>query len=97
MAIDALDAGKHVLLEKSLAHTLADGERLAAMVVRHPDQAFMIAFNNRYWRDSIVLKQQILAGNLGHIDYAKAGWLGARPNSGSAAGSRRGSSQAAVR
>ena len=75
MAIDALDAGKHVLLEKPLAHTLADGERLAAKVVRHPDQAFMIAFNNRYRPDSIVLKQQVLAGDLGHIDYAKAGWL----------------------
>jgi predicted dehydrogenase len=75
MAIDALDAGKHVLLEKPLAHTLADGERLAAKVVEHPDQAFMIAFNNRYRPDSIVLKQQIEAGELGHIYYAKTGWL----------------------
>lgn len=75
MAIDALDAGKHVLLEKPLAHTLADGERLAAKVVEYPDQAFMIAFNNRYRPDSIVLKQQIEAGELGDIYYAKAGWL----------------------
>jgi predicted dehydrogenase len=75
MAIDALDAGKHVLLEKPLAHTLADGERIAAKVAARPDRVFMIGFNNRYRPDSIVLKQQIEAGELGHIYYAKTGWL----------------------
>ncbi|HEV2066738.1 MAG TPA: Gfo/Idh/MocA family oxidoreductase [Thermomicrobiales bacterium] len=75
MAIDALEAGKHVLLEKPLAHTLEEGERLAAKVADHPGQGFMIAFNNRYRPDSVVLKQQIDAGELGHIYYAKTGWL----------------------
>ncbi len=75
MAIDALDAGKHVLLEKPLSNTLADGERLAARVAQSPDQRFMIAFNNRYRPDSIVLKRQIDAGELGDIYYAKTGWL----------------------
>ena len=36
MAIDALEAGKHVMLEKPLAHTLAEGKRLAAAVAAHP-------------------------------------------------------------
>lgn len=75
MAIDALDAGKHVLLEKPLAHTLPDGERLAATVADHSDRVFMIALNNRYRPDSIVLKERIEAGELGRIYYAKAGWL----------------------
>ena len=75
MAIDALDAGKHVLIEKPLAHTLADGERLAAKVAEHPNQAFMIAFNNRYRPDSLVLKEAIPGGVLGRIYYAKTGWL----------------------
>ena len=75
MAIDALDAGKHVLLEKPLAHTLEDGERLAAKVAERPELAFMIAFNNRYRPDSRVLKSQIDSGMLGDIYYAKTGWL----------------------
>lgn len=75
MAIDALRAGKHVLLEKPLAHTLAEGERLAAEVAAHPDCVFMIGFNQRYRPDSMVLKGQIEAGELGHIYYAKTGWL----------------------
>jgi predicted dehydrogenase len=75
MAIEALRAGKHVLLEKPLAHTLADGERLAAEVATHPNQTFMIALNNRYRPDSILLKEKIAAGELGSIYYAKTGWL----------------------
>ena len=75
MAIDALRAGKHVLLEKPLAHSLAEGERLATEAAAHPELTFMIAFNNRYRPDSILLKRQIDDGELGHIYYAKTGWL----------------------
>ncbi len=75
IAIDALEAGKHVLLEKPLSNTLEDGLRLAAKVAERPNQAFMIALNNRYRPDSIVLRRQIDAGELGHIYYAKTGWL----------------------
>ncbi|MDP9382735.1 MAG: Gfo/Idh/MocA family oxidoreductase [Chloroflexota bacterium] len=74
MAIDALDAGKHVLLEKPLAHNLEEGERIAAKAASS-DRALMIAFNNRYRPDSRVLKEQIEAGVLGDIYYAKTGWL----------------------
>ncbi len=75
IAIDALDAGKHVLLEKPLSNTLEEGLRLAAKVAERPGQAFMIALNNRYRPDSVVLKRQIDAGELGDIYYAKTGWL----------------------
>ncbi len=75
IAIDALEAGKHVLLEKPLSNTLEDGLRLAAKVAERPGQAFMIALNNRYRPDSIVLQRQIDAGDLGDIYYAKTGWL----------------------
>ena len=75
MAIDAIEAGKHVILEKPLSNSLAEGERLADIVAAHPNQAFMIALNNRYRPDSIVLRRRIDAGDLGRIYYAKTGWL----------------------
>jgi predicted dehydrogenase len=75
MAIDALKAGKHVLLEKPLSNSLAAGQALADEVAAHPGQTFMIAFNNRYRPDSQLLKSKIEAGDLGEIYYAKTGWL----------------------
>lgn len=74
MAIDALEAGKHVLLEKPLAHTLEEGERIAEKVASS-DRVFSIAFNNRWRPDSMVLKDHIEQGLLGNIYYAKTGWL----------------------
>ncbi|MDP9349997.1 MAG: Gfo/Idh/MocA family oxidoreductase, partial [Chloroflexota bacterium] len=74
MAIDALDAGKHVLLEKPLAHTLEEGERIAQKV-ESSGRVFSIAFNNRWRPDSLVLKDHIEQGLLGEIYYAKTGWL----------------------
>ncbi len=74
MAIDALDAGKHVLLEKPLAHTLEEGERIAQKV-ESSGRVFSIAFNNRWRPDSLVLKDHIERGLLGDIYYAKTGWL----------------------
>lgn len=74
MAIDALDAGKHVLLEKPLAHNLPEGLRIAERV-GSTDRVFMMAFNNRFRLDSRVLKAKIDAGVLGDVYYAKTGWL----------------------
>lgn len=74
MAIDALAANKHVLLEKPLANTLEQGLRIAEAAAKS-DRALMIGFNNRYRKDSRLLKQQIEEGRLGDIYYAKAGWL----------------------
>ncbi len=74
MAIRALGCGKHVLLEKPLANTLAEGLRIAQEVAES-DRVFMMAFNNRYRRDARILKEQIERGELGEIYHAKTGWL----------------------
>ena len=74
MAVAALQAGKHVLLEKPLAHTLEEGTRIARAAAAS-DALFMMAFNNRYRRDSRYLKGRIERGELGEIYYAKSGWL----------------------
>ena len=73
-SIAAIEAGKHVLCEKPLAHTLADAERLATAVHAH-DRTFMLALNNRFRIEIQALKRVIAAGTLGEIYYAKAGWM----------------------
>ncbi len=73
-SIAAIEAGKHVLCEKPLAHTLADAERLAATVHAH-DRLFMLALNNRFRVEIQALKRIIDAGTLGEMYYAKAGWV----------------------
>ena len=74
ISIDAIAAGKHVLCEKPLAHTLAEGQRLADAVAVS-DRVFMLALNNRFRVEIQAVKRIVDAGELGHIYYAKTGWV----------------------
>ncbi len=48
IAIDCLDAGVGVLVEKPVAHTIAEADRLIAAARRHPDVKVGICLQNRY-------------------------------------------------
>ncbi len=74
ISIEAIQAGKHVLCEKPLANTLAEGERLTA-AVHASDRIFMLALNNRFRVEIQSLKRVIDQGTLGTIYYAKTGWV----------------------
>ena len=66
IAIDALRAGKHVLLEKPMAATVADCDRIV-QAARESDALFMVGHICRFDPRIALAKQAIDAGRLGRI------------------------------
>ena len=87
IAIAALRAGKHVLLEKPIGLSAAEGEQIVAEATA-AGKVFGISFNKRYRADVELLKAQAKAGALGEIYYAKAFWMRRAGIPGLAPGSR---------
>ena len=74
MTIAALEAGKHVLVEKPLAASVAEGEAMAEAAAR-TGRVLMTVFNRRFRNDSQIVKRHVEAGALGQIYFARTGWL----------------------
>lgn len=74
VALAAIHAGKHVLMEKPLARNAVEGEQMVR-AAREAGVILAIAFNRRARPDMQVLKQHITDGGLGDIYYAKAFWM----------------------
>ena len=60
----ALDAGKHVLLEKPLALTEEDADALVERA-EATDRVFMVAHVLRFWPDYMELERQVASGEYG--------------------------------
>ena len=71
-ALKAFAAGKHVLLEKPLAHDLASAERILAAGKALTGQVFMVAEQAQYWMDVVKARELIDAGAIGAVLNAKA-------------------------
>jgi predicted dehydrogenase len=72
-AMKAFAAGKHVLLEKPLAHDLASAERIIAAGKALPTgRVFMVAEQAQYWMDVVKARELIDAGAIGAVLNAKA-------------------------
>jgi predicted dehydrogenase len=66
MAISALEAGYHVVIEKPMALNRADAERVVHTALRLRRQAFCV-MQNRYSPPSVWIKEMIDSGRLGEI------------------------------
>lgn len=66
LAIRALEAGKHVFVEKPLATTAAQLAALRTVADRYPGQVLMVGFNRRYAPMSVAINQA-LAGRTGPL------------------------------
>ncbi len=77
IAVAALEAGKHVLVEKPLANTLPESERMAqaARAARARGIASMVGFNYRRVPALAYARQLIAAGRIGTVREVRASYL----------------------
>ncbi|MEQ9560242.1 MAG: Gfo/Idh/MocA family oxidoreductase [Rhodospirillales bacterium] len=68
LAIAALSSGKHVLVEKPLALTLAEAADVSAAAARN-DRILMVGHLMRYHPAYLRLKELVQAGDLGRLQY----------------------------
>lgn len=74
IALAALQKGLHVLSEKPLARTVAEGTAMVE-ASKKAGRVLKVVFNHRERGDVAALKHQIDEGQLGRIYYAKAHWM----------------------
>ena len=77
LAVAALEAGKHVLLEKPLANTLAEAEAMtaAARAARPKGVQSMVGFNYRRVPALALAKELISEGRVGTVRHVRAAYL----------------------
>src|SRR5688572_20585104 len=73
-AIAALEAGKHVLIEKPLSIRAEDAEEVLKVAER-TGKTLMVAMNNRYRPDIQALKPFASGGELGNLFLVRGAWL----------------------
>jgi len=73
LAVQALKAGKHVLVEKPMGIN-AEAAKEIVRIQRETGKVVMVGHQMRWGWQSRVIKQQIDAGELGNIYNAKTGW-----------------------
>ncbi len=96
VVIDCLDAGVAVIVEKPLAATMSEAERIIAAADRHPEVKIGVCFQNRYNATIQAIRARLDTGELGRVlgghgtvmwhrgpaYYASRPWRGRMINSG---------------
>jgi predicted dehydrogenase len=77
-AIQALEAGRHVLCEKPMALTVADADRMIA-AAQQADRRLMIAQCIRFWPEYLFLKQCVQEQPFGKLRSLNMFRMGGRP------------------
>lgn len=73
ITIEALKAGKHVLVEKPMA---MDAKEAAAMLAARDQsgKVLMVGQNNRFRAEAVLIKELVSSGELGEVYNAEASW-----------------------
>ncbi len=67
VVVDCLEAGVAVLVEKPLAATVEQAERVVAAADRHPDVKVGVCFQNRYNATVEAIRERIVLGDAGRL------------------------------
>lgn len=85
VALELLGAGKHVLMEKPVAHTLSAAEDIAAAVAQNPASVFAMAHPRRLFPAYLWVYRLLMSRRLGRISsvrWVEGGPYGWEPYSG---------------
>ncbi len=74
IVLDALKAGKHVLVEKPMAINLSQAQEMEE-AAKKAGRLLMVGFNSRFRSDVQKLRKVVEAGQLGDIYFAKTGYM----------------------
>ena len=70
LSIQALEAGKHVMVEKPIATRLGDAEQMVRQAARH-DRRLSVCFVSRFAGHSELARAAIRAGEIGEVIYVE--------------------------
>lgn len=74
IALQALAAGKHVILDKPFALNLAQAKEVTDLA-QQQDRIFMLGMNQRFVPSSQIIKNLVSNGVLGELYHCKACWM----------------------
>src|SRR5574338_97624 len=74
IAIDCLNAGKDVLVEKPLARTYLEAKKIVEFAKKNK-RKLMVGMNLRYRPDTMLLRSFINSNEIGDPFYIKCGWI----------------------
>jgi predicted dehydrogenase len=74
MVIDALDAGKHIFVEKSMFFKEEEGEQIRKAAAAHPKQVLQVGLQRRSSVLYQVAMEMIRKGALGRVMFVRAQW-----------------------
>ncbi|RZL33282.1 MAG: Gfo/Idh/MocA family oxidoreductase, partial [Pedobacter sp.] len=74
IAKDALKAGKHVYVEKTMTYNIDEALALRKLVNQHPKQIFQVGYQYRYSPLYFKVKEMIQTGYLGKVSQVDCRW-----------------------
>jgi len=74
IALDVLKSGKHVLIEKPVAKSLEEAEKIKKASLKY-GKLVMVGMNMRYRPDAMLLKSLLNNKEIGEIFYIRTSWL----------------------